>query len=116
AAALAAVILVFGFADPVAILLAPVAAFSIPYGMIVRRRIKAEENMVLELAEFLRTVAEVMKTGMDVVSAIRHTGTDRFTVLRPHIRNIKHGLAAGKTLDNMMHPAARSGGFYLRYS
>src|SRR5690606_21927302 len=116
AAALAAVILVFGFADPVAILLAPVAAFSIPYGMIVRRRIKAEENMVLELAEFLRTVAEVMKTGMDVVSAIRHTGTDRCTVLRPHIRNIKHGLAAGKTLDNMMHPAARSGGFYLRYS
>ncbi|HEX7033021.1 MAG TPA: type II secretion system F family protein [Nitrososphaera sp.] len=116
AAALTAVILVFGFADPVAILLAPVAAFSIPYGMIVRRRIKAEESMVLELAEFLRTVAEVMKTGMDVVSAIRHTGTDRFTVLRPHIRNIKHGLAAGKTLDNMMHPAARSGGFYLRYS
>lgn len=115
-AALVIVILVFGFADPVAILLAPVAAFSIPYGMIVRRRIKAEENMVLELAEFLRTVAEVMKTGMDVVSAIRHTGTDRLTVLRPHIRSIKHGLAAGKTLDDMMYPAARSGGFYLRYS
>src|SRR5690606_3265750 len=113
AVALVIVILAFGFADPVAMLLVPVTAFSLPYGMIVRRRIGREDSLVLELAEFLRTVAEVMKTGMDVVSAIRHTSTDRFTVLRPHIRSIKHGLATGRTLDNIIHPTARTGGFYL---
>ncbi len=116
ATALAVVTLVFGFGDPVTILLAPVAAFSLPNGMIVRRRIKREDGMVLELAEFLRTVAEVMKTGMDVVSAIRHTSTDRFTVLRPYVRRIKHGLASGRTLDKIMHPTAHTGGFYLQYS
>ncbi len=115
------VIFVFGFADLVAMLLVPVAAFSLPYGVIVRRRIGREDSLVLELAEFLRTVAEVMKTGMDVVSAIRHTSTDRFTVLRPYIRQIKHGLASGRTLDSMQlawqdNGSSSSGSFYMRYS
>lgn len=121
AVALAAVILVPGFADPVAMLLVPVAAFSLPYGIVIRRRINAEDGMVLELAEFLRTVAEVMRTGMDVVSAIRHTSTDRFTVLRPYVRRVKHGLASGTTLDSMQllwhdHGGSSGGSFYMRYS
>jgi archaellum biogenesis protein FlaJ (TadC family) len=118
--------------DPAIMLLAPVAAFSLPYGIVARRRMKAEDSMLLELAEFLRTIAEVMKTGMDVVSAIRHTGVERFTVLRPHIRRIKHGLASGRTLDSIqLLPSSsttstgggRGGGgtqtqpsFYMRYS
>jgi archaellum biogenesis protein FlaJ (TadC family) len=121
--------------DPAIMLLAPVAAFSLPYGIVARRRMKAEDSMLLELAEFLRTIAEVMKTGMDVVSAIRHTGVERFTVLRPHIRRIKHGLASGRTLDSIQllpssttsSPTSTGGGrggggtqtqpsFYMRYS
>jgi archaellum biogenesis protein FlaJ (TadC family) len=123
AAAAAAAVIVSGFADPVAILLVSVASFSLPYGVIVRRRIKTEDIMVLELAEFLRTVAEVMKTGMDVLSAIRHTSTDRFTVLRPHIRRIKLGLASGGTLDSLQLfcqggkiGGPGGGSFYMRYS
>lgn len=106
--------------EPVTGLLASVAVFAILNGITVRRMVKYQDALLLELAEFVRAVAEGMKTGLDVVSAMRHAGTDRFRVLRPQVRRIKHAIAAGETMDGAYDYAAiiipASGFFYIRYT
>ncbi len=96
-------------------LLVSVAAFAIPHGIAVRRRLNSEDRLLSELAELVGAVSEGMKTGLDVPSAIRHIGTDRFRALRPHVKHIKYGLATGGTLDSMF-AAQQQAGFYLRYA
>jgi Flp pilus assembly protein TadB len=98
-------------------LLAATAAFAIPHGIAVRRRLKRDDEMLSELAEFIRAVAEGMKTGFDVASSIRHTDASRFSALRTHIRRIKYGLATGGTLDGMPAvPTLQNAGFYVKYA
>ncbi len=99
--------------DLVTALLLSVAAFAIPHGIVVRRRIRHEDTLLSELAEFVRAVAEGMKTGLDVTSAIRHTGVDRFRSLRPHVKRMKYGIATGGTLESSSVLAGS--GFYIRY-
>ena len=79
---------------------ASAAAFAIPHGIVVRRKIKHEDTLVFELAEFLRAVAEGMKTGLDVLSALRYTEAERFKALKPHVKHIQYELARGGTLEN----------------
>lgn len=96
-------------------LLVSVTAFAIPQGLAVRRRIKYEDRMLSELAEFIRAIAEGMKTGLDVASAIRHTDARQFSTLKPHVKRMKYGLATGGTLDSMSLVQKQTG-FYLNYT
>lgn len=98
-------------------LLVSVAAFAVPNGIAVRRRLKREDRLLSELAEFIRAVAEGMKTGLDVVSSIRHTKASRYSVLRQHVRGIKYALATGGTLDSMSATQTlQQAGFYFKYA
>lgn len=98
-------------------LLVSIAAFAVPHGIVVRRRIKFEDLLLSELAEFIRAVSEGMKTGLDVTSAIRHTGADRFRALEPHMNRMKYLLATGETLDSTYATTAMlQAGFYMRYA
>jgi Flp pilus assembly protein TadB len=95
-------------------ILVSIAAFAIPQGLAVRRRIKYEDTLLSELADFIRAVAEGMKTGLDVTSAIRHTDSGRFSALGPLVRRIRYGLATGRTLDSMY--SGLQAGFYVKYA
>jgi Flp pilus assembly protein TadB len=98
-------------------LLASVIAFSIPHGVVVRRRLKREDRLLAELAELIRAVAEGMKTGLDVASSIRHIDASRFSALRQHVKRTKYGLATGEKLESAY--AAQSvvqAGFYIKYA
>jgi Flp pilus assembly protein TadB len=95
-------------------ILVSIAVFAIPQGLAVRRRIKHEDTLLSELADFIRAVAEGMKTGLDVTSAIRHTDSGRFSALGPLVRRIRYGLATGRTLDSMY--AGLQAGFYVKYA
>lgn len=98
-------------------LLASVAAFAIPHGVAVRRRLKREDRLLAELAEFIRAVAEGMKTGLDVASSIRHIDASRFSALRQHVKRIKHGLATGEKLESVYSKqSVVQAGFYLKYT
>ncbi len=118
AAAMTALVTLVVYPDPVIMLLASVSAFAIPNGIMARRRIGRDDMALLELAEFIRSVAEVMKTGLDVISAIRYAGTDRFTLLKHPIRQIKHRLSTGDTLDSVSVNVNFSvqTGFYMKYA
>lgn len=85
-----------------AVLLVSVAAFAIPHGFVVRRKLAREDALLSELADFIRTIAEGMKTGLDVVSAIRHTKVDSFNAFQPYIRNVQSRLRRGETLADVI--------------
>lgn len=116
--ALAAIILVALLqVEPTMGLLASVSAFAIPNGIAVRRRLKRDDRLLTELAEFIRAVAEGMKTGLDVASSIRHIDASRFSALRIHVKRIKHGLATGEKLESAYSTqSVVQAGFYLKYA
>lgn len=115
--ALVAVMLALLQVAPATALLVSVAAFAIPNGIAVRRRLKREDRLLAELAEFIRAVAEGMKTGLDVASSIRHIDASRFSTLRPHVKRIKHGLATGEKLENAYSTQSMvRAGFYMKYA
>jgi Flp pilus assembly protein TadB len=100
-AAVVVVVITISFTrDLNTIIFASAAAFAIPHGIVVRRKIKHEDTLVFELAEFLRVVAEGMKTGLDVLSALRYTEAERFKALKPHIKHMQYELARGGTLED----------------
>lgn len=103
--------------EPSTGLLASVSTFAIPNGIAVRRRLKREDRLLAELAEFIRAVAEGMKTGLDVASSIHHIDASRFSTLRPHVKRIKYGLATGEKLESAYSTqSAVRAGFYIKYA
>jgi hypothetical protein len=113
AGVMTAIITISFVRDANAVILAAVAAFAIPHGLVVRRKIKHEDTLSFELAEFLRAVAEAMKTGLDVISAIRHTEADRFKALKPYVKRVQYELGRGGSLDD---DAQANVHFHMKYT
>ena len=85
----------------------PVIVFLIPYLAMSLFEIKKVEAKVRVIPRFLRDIVDNVESGMDLISAIKSTTKNEYSVLNEDIKKLANQLSWGVSFDNAMRDFCR---------